>query len=171
MPLKIALLDSTVRREHFLSGSPALDRYIQQQATQDIRRRVSACFVALDDEGILHGYYTLACASVLLDELPAGIQKKLPRYAAVPAVRMGRLAVSKTSQGKGLGSALLADALVRASHSEITAYALIVDAKDQDAARFYEHHGFITLSNHPLQLFLPLATVSSLVNKQQRLNR
>lgn len=166
MPFTISLLDPTVRRDQFISGSPSLDRYIQQQATQDIRRRVSACFVALDPERVMHGYYTLACASVLLDQLPSAIQKKLPRYAAVPTVRMGRLAVAKESQGLGLGAALLADALVRASQSEITAFALIVDAKDQQAAHFYEHHGFLTLSNHPLSLFLPLASVSGLVQKK-----
>jgi predicted N-acetyltransferase YhbS len=90
--------------------------------------------MALNSHRQLLAYYTLASASVLLDQLPSAIQKKLPRYAAVPAVRMGRLAVDKSHRQKGLGSALLADALTRACRSEITAFALIV----LSAPWFYE---------------------------------
>jgi len=77
------------------------------------------------------------------------------------AVRMGRLAVDQAFKGKGLGGALLADALDRAARSEIAAYALMVDAKNEPAAAFYQHHGFITLPDSPLALFLPLAHVST----------
>lgn len=87
------------------------------------------------------------------------MRKKLPRYPSVPAVRMGRLAVDQRFKGQGLGGALLADALDRAVNAEIAAYALLVDAKDEPAACFYRHHGFITLPDSPLALFLPLATV------------
>lgn len=72
---------------------------------------------------------------------------------------MGRLAVDQNFKGQGLGGALLADALDRAIRSEIAAYALVVDAKDELAAAFYRHHGFIALPDAPLTLFLPLATV------------
>ncbi|MNT74146.1 Mycothiol acetyltransferase [compost metagenome] len=104
----------------------------------------------------------MASASVLLDKLPASIAKKLPRDPTVPAVRLGRLAVDKTHRGKGLGGALLADALERAIRAEIAAYALLVDAKDDAAAAFYKHHGFIALPESPLTQFLPLATYRSL---------
>ena len=144
-----------------------LDRYIREQASQDIRRRVSACFMALNSHRQLLAYYTLASASVLLDQLPSTIQKKLPRYAAVPAVRMGRLAVDKSHRQKGLGSTLLADALTRACRSEITAFALIVDAKDHEAIQFYRHHGFMSLSHQGQSLFLPLASASGLVHSQR----
>lgn len=76
-------------------------------------------------------------------------------------MRLGRLAVDQTFKGQGLGGALLADALHRAAHAEIAAYALIVDAKDAAAAAFYRHHGFITLPDSPHSLFLPLATVGA----------
>ncbi len=144
-----------------------LDRYIREQASQDIRRRVSACFMALNSHRQLLAYYTLASASVLLDQLPSTIQKKLPRYAAVPAVRMGRLAVDKSHRQKGLGSTLLADALTRACRSEITAFALIVDAKDHEAIQFYRHHGFMSLSHQGQNLFLPLASASGLVHSKR----
>lgn len=146
-------------RTEFRSGSDPLDRYLREQVTQDIRRRVAACFVALADGQRIAGYYTLASANLLLADLPASIGKKLPRYPTVPAVRMGRLAVDQAFKGQGLGGALLADALDRAIRSEIGTYALVVDAKDESAAAFYRHHGFIALSGSPLTLFLPLATV------------
>ena len=119
---------------------------------------MAACFVALSDRQRIAGYYTLAAASLMLADLPASISKKLPRYPTVPALRMGRLAVDEAFSGQGLGGALLADALERATRSEIAAYALMVDAKDGSAVAFYGYHGFITLPDSPLTLFLPLAT-------------
>lgn len=158
-PFRLAPLDAAHDRAGFDSGSEPLNRYLREQATQDIRRRVGACFVALADGHRIAGYYTLASASLLLTDLPASTGKKLPRYPTVPAVRMGRLAVDQDFKGQGLGGALLADALDRAARSEIAAFALMVDAKDEVAAAFYRHHGLITLPNSPLTLFLPLATV------------
>lgn len=160
-PFQLALLDAAHERKTFNSGSEPLDRYLREQVTQDVRRRVAACFVASEDGTRIAGYYTLASTGLLLAELPASTGKKLPRYPTVPAVRMGRLAVDQGFKGQGLGSALLADALGRAARSEVAAYALMVDAKDETAASFYRHHGFIALPDSPRTLFLPLATVQS----------
>lgn len=157
-PFRLAPLDVAHDRAAFNSGSAPLDRYLREQVAQDVRRRVAACFVALADGQHIAGYYTLASASLLLVDLPATTAKKLPRYPTVPAVRMGRLTVDQAFKGQGLGGALLADALDRAARSEIAAYALMVDAKDEAAAAFYRHHGFIALPDSPLTLFLPLAT-------------
>jgi len=118
---------------------------------------VTACFVALDAGQRVAGYYTLASSSVFLGDLPLALNKKLPRYPSVPAVRMGRLAVDLSFKRHGLGGALLADALLRAARAEIAAYALVVDSKDASAADFYPHHGFIALSGAPGTLFLPLS--------------
>lgn len=158
-PFRVALLEAAHDRAAFHSGSEPLDRYFREQITQDIRRRAAACFVALADDQRIAGYYTLATASLLLADLPASTGKKLPRYPTVPTVRMGRLAVDQAFKGQGLGGALLADALHRTARSEIAAYALMVDAKDDAAAAFYRHHGFIPLPDSPLAMFLPLATV------------
>lgn len=158
-PFIVTPLDAVHDRAVFRCGSEPLDRYLREYASQDVRRRVSACFVALADGPRIAAYYTLASASLLLADLPATTVKKLPRYPTVPAVRMGRLAVDQAFQGQGLGGALLADALSRAVQSEIAAYALVVDAKDESAAAFYRHHGFIVLPDSPKTLFLPLATV------------
>jgi ribosomal protein S18 acetylase RimI-like enzyme len=156
-PFLLVPLDAAHDRTGFNSDSEPLNRYLREQVTQDIRRRVAACFVALKDGERIAGYYTLASASLLLVDLPASIGKKLPRYPTVPAIRMGRLAVDQDFKGQGLGGALLADALDRAIRSEIAAFALMVDAKDEAAAAFYRHHGFIALPDS-LTLFLPLAT-------------
>jgi ribosomal protein S18 acetylase RimI-like enzyme len=156
-PFLLVPLDAAHDRTGFNSDSEPLNRYLREQVTQDIRRRVAACFVALRDGQRIAGYYTLASASLLLVDLPARTGKKLPRYPTVPAIRMGRLAVDQEFKGQGLGGALLADALDRAVRSEIAAFALIVDAKDEAATAFYRHHGFIGLPDS-LSMFLPLAT-------------
>lgn len=158
-PFRLAPLDAAHDRAAFNSDSAPLNRYLREQVTQDVRRRVAACFVALADGQRIAGYYTLASASLLLADLPASTSKKLPRYPTVPAVRMGHLAIDQAFKGQGLGGALLADALDRAARAEIAAYALMVDAKDESAADFYRHHGFIALPDSPRTLFLPLATV------------
>ena len=176
--IRIVPLDPDLDRGAFASGVEALDRYFRERVTQDVRRRVASCFVALDREGgvsakgrpegehrsaehegtSVSGFYTLSAASVLLADLPAAVATRLPRYPTVPAVRLGRLAVARTRRGQGLGAALLADALARSLASEIAAFALIVDAKDDMASAFYRHHGFLPFADAPGTLFLPLAT-------------
>lgn len=158
-PWRVTRLDAGHERAAFDCGVPALDRYLREQVNQDVRRRITACFVALAEESRVIAYYTLASASLLLADLPAGQSRRLPRYPTVPAVRLGRLAVDRSCAGQGLGGALLADALLRAARSEIAAYALLVDAKDECAAAFYRHHSFLSLPDTPQVLFLPLATV------------
>ncbi len=161
---QVVLLGTKHDRAGFHCESDALNRYLKEQVTQDMRRRVAACFVALTEDQRIAGYYTLASASVMLNDLPISIGNRLPRYPSIPAIRMGRLAVDQEYTGQGLGGAMLADALERAVRSEIAAYALVVDAKDKATAEFYLHHGFMALPNTPLTLFLPLATVRKTQN-------
>lgn len=144
-------------RNAFSCGVPALDSYLASQAGQDIKRRVSACYVALEvTSGKVAGFYTLAAGSVPLNDLPPALAKRLPRYPSVPVARVGRLAIDQTFQGQKLGAALLADAAVRSARSEAAIFALIVDAKDVGAAAFYRHHGFEPFGGNPLQLIVPL---------------
>ncbi len=161
-PFQLVPFDTTLDRTAFSCGAEQLNRYLREQVTQDARRRVAACFVALAEGQRIAGYYTLASASIRLADLPASTGKKMPRYPTVPAVRMGRLAVDQAFKGRGLGAALLADALTRAVRSEIAASALVVDAKDETAAALYRHHGFIALPDAALTLFLSLASVLKL---------
>ena len=152
-----APLGPTHDRAGFSCGVAALDRYIRELATQDIRRRVSNCFVAVAAAGKLAGYYTLAAASLPLAELASEHSRRLPRYDAFPAGLVGRLAVDQTLRGQGLGSALLVDAITRVLRAEPAIFALIVDAKDAAALNFYRHHGFQTFAHRPMSLYLPLA--------------
>lgn len=101
-----------------------------------------------------------ASTSLWLTDITESIGKKLPRYPLLPDVRMGRLAVNQDFVGLGLGGALLADALAHTLRSEIAAYTLVVDAKDDSAAAFYQYHGMIAFPNQPLTLFLPFVTAS-----------
>jgi len=147
-------------RSEFSCGEDALDRYFRAQVTQDIRRRVANCFVAVEvASGTLVGFYTLAAAGVPLLDLPPTVTKKLPRYPTVPAIRVGRLAVEKRFQGRGLGAALLADAATRSLRADVAAFLLLVEAKNDSAVAFYEKLGFIRFESQPRNLFLPLATV------------
>lgn len=142
----------------FVSGSDVLDRYLREQVSQDVKRRITTCFVAVSvDSGEVAGFYTLTATSVALSALAPEVSKKLPRYPVVPAALLGRLAVAKTYQGQGLGGVLLANALLRVARAELGIFALLVDAKDEAAQRFYEHHGFTLLPETERRLCLPVA--------------
>jgi len=159
-PFRVELL-AEHDRAAFSCGEPALDRYFQTQVTQDVRRHVANCFVAVDAEsGIVAGFYTIAAASIPAPDLPPEVTKKLPRYPSLPAVRIGRLAVDAKFQGQKLGAAVLADATARALDAAPASCTLLVDAKNDEAVAFYEHHGFQRLVSQPRTLFLPLATIA-----------
>jgi ribosomal protein S18 acetylase RimI-like enzyme len=134
-------------RASFHSGSENLDRYFREQLSQDMRRRVANCFVAVDPSGDTAGFYTLAATSVALNVIAPDRARRLPRYPLIRAVLLGRLAVAQNHQDRHLGAALVADALLRAAHSDIAAHLMVVDAKDEKAARFYEHLEFERLAD------------------------
>jgi len=163
-PFRLEALRRDHARAGFTCGQPALDRYLGTQATQDIRRRIANCFVAVDvATGALAGFYAIAAASIPMVELPAEAARRLPRYPTIPAVRIGRLAVDRRFQGRGVGAALLADAAQRCMQAPPAVFTLLVDAKDDTAVRFYEHHGFRRLAGAPRTLFLPLATAEQIL--------
>ena len=145
-------------RSAFASATPPLDDWLRQTAQQHQRRGLSKTFVAiLDDEpGRILGYYALTACEVLTETLPDNLNRKLPRK--IPAVRLGRLAVDRTVQGRGLGAHLLMDAISRSRRvlDHIGIHALFVDAKDEAAAAFYAKYGFRPLPGDPLMLVLPL---------------
>jgi ribosomal protein S18 acetylase RimI-like enzyme len=158
---RIEVLGSQHEREKFSCGVEALDRYFLERVTQDVRRRATVCYVALEiDTGRVAGYYTLAAGGVPLTDMPEDIIKRLPRYPSVPVAKLGRLAIDLDFQGQRLGGALLWDAVTRALRSEVAVFALVVDAKDDHAKAFYRHLGFTTLGSLPQQLFLPLANLT-----------
>lgn len=160
--LRVEPLSSSHDRSRFESGVEPLDRYFRTQAGQDARKNMAAPFVLLLPDGTVAGYYTLSSTSVLLGDLPNETVRKLPKYPLVPATLLGRLAVDRRQQGKGFGRFLLADALCRAAMSEIASFAVIVDAKDENARRFYEGESFLPFPDQPMKLFRPMAEIAAL---------
>lgn len=158
-PFGIESLSSDHDRSSFSCGNPALDRYLREQATQDMKRLFSSCFVLIDRPAErIAGFYTLAATSVLAEDLPADTLKKLPRYPVLPAALVGRLAVDQAYRRQGLGGVLLADAALRILNGDVKAFAVIVDAKEDDSAAFYRAQGFQALVSRPMSMFLPLGT-------------
>lgn len=135
-----------------------LDEYIRRYASQDVRRNVARIFAATTehDRRCLAGFYSLSAGSVSATELPESIRRKLPRYP-IPVALLGCLAVDMASQGKGLGSILLADACGKVMQaSQVLAVAgIVVDAKTEVAATFYRHFGFVDLPGQQGRLLLP----------------
>jgi GNAT superfamily N-acetyltransferase len=160
--LRVEVLGPQHDRTSFESGAGPLDRYFKMQAGQDARKNMAAPFVLLLPDGTVAGYYTLSSSAVDVGEWPAQIVRKLPRYPLVPATLLGRLAVDRKQQGRGYGRYLLADALFRSLGSEIASFAVIVDAKDENARRFYERESFLPFPDQPMKLFLPMTDIAEL---------
>ncbi len=155
-------------RSAFDCGNDDLNRYIRQQARQDAEKRVAAPFVLVEpDTSIVRGFYTLSASLISCDELPETLRKKLPRYEQLPVILMGRLARDKTISERGVGEFLLVNALRRClEHAQqIAAMAVVVDAKDEDAASFYRHFDFMPLATTPMRLFLPMQQIAVLFGK------
>lgn len=147
-------------RSLFNCGDTSLNTYFHLSAGQDNKKNVSVTYIMLLGEEIV-GFYTLSANSILLADLPPERAKKLPRYDKIPVTLLGRLAVSLPHQRKGFGSLLLADALKRslASASEIGSYAVIVDAKNIEAEKFYLTFGFLPFAE-TRKLYMPMQTVA-----------
>jgi GNAT superfamily N-acetyltransferase len=164
--VKIEPLGKKHDRAAFSCGKEQLDRYLRQQASQDARRHVAAPFVAVSEESpkTILGYYTLSAFAVELGSLPEAVANRLPHYPLVPATLLGRLAVDRMHKGRGLGEFLLMDALHRAhaQSAQIASAALVVDAMDDEAHRFYRHFDFIAFPERQDRLFLPMATIGKL---------
>lgn len=145
-------------------GRPMLDGYLHTQAKQDIKRKLSVCFILADDQNNVKGHYTLSSATISRDILPDDLRKRLPpSYSDLPATLLGRLAVDSNYQGQGLGELLLTDALSRSLtvSGEVGSMVVIVDPIDAGAIDFYKKFGFILLPDSG-KMFLPMASVSEL---------
>lgn len=157
--------NSSHNRNDFSCGKEILDIYFKTQANQDIKRKLSSCFVLVDKVTSAHtGYYTLSNSSIPLDLIPDQIRKKLPKsYKNIPATLLGGLAVDLNYQGKGVGKILLIDALKRSYEISqiIGSFAIIVDPLDEAAEEFYLKYGFIKLPDSG-KMFLTIKTIEFL---------
>lgn len=150
-------------RHKFECGVPFLNDYLLNRATQDVKRYISACFVCcIKEEHQVIGYYTLSSMHLTLRELPQDISRKMPHYPYIPATLLGRLAITKEWQGKGLGEILLIDALFRSYKSEVASSAVVVDIYDEKVKSFYGRYGFKELMDNPSKLFLPMTVIQKL---------
>ena len=167
MDLIISPLHKSHDRKSFDCGEQSLNQYLYQYASQDIKRRINKVFVASPPETPrqIIGYYSLSAGSLYTSDLPKKLQRRLPRYP-VPVVLLVQLATAKSLQGKGIGSMLIADALQRITHASqvMAVYAVVVDALNDRAAEFYRQFGFISLPSQPLSMFLPMDSVSALID-------
>ena len=154
-------------RRHFSCGNDRLDQYLRERGSQDVRRNLSVVFVLQGgDADEVAGYYTLSSLSLDPGELPADIIKKLrlPQARAIPVTLIGQFAIDQNYQGQGLGERLLLDALERiwVASKRVASWAVVVDAIDEDAVRFWRAYEFIAFPKSPSRLFLPMATVAQL---------
>jgi GNAT superfamily N-acetyltransferase len=158
-------LNSKHKKSDFSCGKEMLDTYIQKQANQDIKRKLSSCFVITETEtNLIKGYYTLSSNSIPSEFIPDQIRKKLPRsYNSIPTTLLGRLAIDDRFQGQGIGKLMLIDALKRSYEisKTIGSFAVVVDPIDQDAENFYNKYGFIKLPDSG-KMFLLMKTISQL---------
>ena len=160
----IQRLDRSHDRTAFDCGKPALDDWLKRLAGQHQRRDLARIYVAVErSERRVLGYYALSTHHVVCEALPKQQAKGLPPLD-VPVILLGRLAVDKTVQRRGLGEHLLIDALRRADHlaDHIGVRAVEVHAIDDDARGFYLKYGFVALRDDPHHLYLPLHIVRQL---------
>lgn len=151
-------------RDKFDCGEESLNAFLRTYAGQNARRDISRTHVALpENSNEIAGYYTLSSGSVTIEDFPAELAKRLPKYP-VPTVHLGRLAVDRCFRGRGLGGLLLIDALqrVRSLADQVGIYAVTVYALNANARQFYEHHGFLTLEDETDHLYLPMTAIRNL---------
>ena len=161
----IELLDKKHNRKDFDCGKELLNDYLKTQARQDVKRKLSACFVLVDSETkVIQGYYTLSNNSIPLSSFSEQIRKKLPKsYNSISTTLLGRLAIDKKYQGKGIGKILLIDALKRSYgiSNEIGSFGIIVDPIDDEAKGFYQKYDFIELPDSK-KMFIATQTLKEL---------
>jgi ribosomal protein S18 acetylase RimI-like enzyme len=150
-------------RDRFSCGIESLDVYLKSRARQDKDKYAAAVFVMAEGATVV-GYYTLSAYTVNAGELPEELARKLPRYPNLPATLIGRLAVDSRYQRQGLGEELLMDALKKAldSASRVASLAVVVEAENERAAKWYAAYGFKQFPDHPDKLFLAMKTIEKL---------
>lgn len=167
MEISIEPLGKQHDRTTFSCGQPALDDWFRHRASQDEKRNVARVFVAVTPDLGVIGFYSLSSLSLSLESLPEEVAHRLPRYDAIPAALIGRLARDERVRGSGVGELLLADAIQRilGAGRSVAVFAIVVDAKDDRAADFYQAFGFRVFPLQPRRLFLLAATAAAGLQK------
>ena len=167
MNLSFEPLRKSHDRASFTCGEPALDEWFRKRASQDEKRNIARVFVAVDraQRNAVVGFYSLSAFTLVLDSLPDDLARKLPRYDAIAAALIGRLARCETVRGQGVGELLLADAIKRilAADATLAIFAVVVDAMSERAVEFYRSFGFVPLPDSPRRLFLLTSTARAVL--------
>lgn len=147
-------------RKKFDCGEQPLNTYIQRFARQNAQNNLGETYVLTNNEQDILGFYTISTASLDYNAYPQN--KGLPKYA-IPSALIGRLAVDQKYKGFGYGKLLLVDAIKRVVKvsDEIGIHCITVDAKDDNAKKFYEHFGFEELSDEKNHLYISIEKVKN----------
>jgi len=167
MALVITPLGKEHDRKRFSCGQPDLDDWFRHRASQDDKRNIARVFVAADDDLGIVGFYSLSTFMLALEDLPQEMARRLPRYDAIPAALIGRLARDLRVRGRGIGDLLLADAVRRTLDAgrTLAIYAIVVEAKDAAASAFYQEFGFRPFPLRPQRLFLLASTAAAALER------
>lgn len=167
MPITFEALSKRHDRSLFRCGDQELDEWFQKRAGQDERRNLARVFVALEGGAEIVGFYSLSAFTLSLDEVPSELASKLPHYDRIPAALIGRLARHEQCRGMGIGEILIADALQRIVNvaQDLAVFAIIVDAKNENASDFYQSFGFTPFPMHPKRLFMLTSTAAAALKK------
>jgi len=149
----------------FSCGVEALDEYLKRYARGNHKKGIGTTFVLIEEEEVA-GYYTISMGAIEFRSIPFVYQSGVPKYPT-PIARIGRLAVASHKKGKKLGRILLMDAVCRIWNAaqSVAAYGIVVDAKNEEVAGFYQHFGFVRFDDASLSFFLPFSFVRELLNE------
>ncbi len=163
--MEVVLLNPKIHdRTNFNCEEDLLSDYLKQQASQDIKKSLAACFVIADQTHKIIGYYTLSNDSLHRNEIPEEYKKKVPQNYGVPVTLLGRLARDISAKGTGVGEHLLLDALQRSYHISVKgigSMAVIVDPINENAVAFYRKYGFTLLPDSG-KMFLPMKVIAQI---------
>jgi GNAT superfamily N-acetyltransferase len=162
---RIEAISRSHQRTRFACGVPALDDHLARFARQNHESGIAKTFVAVapgDPRRIL-GYYSISAGAIDRENLPPRAGKRFPDFP-IPVARLARLAVDREFQGRGLGEDLIMDALNRVlrASGDVGIVAVLIDAKDEKAKRFYARYEFECLPDQPLVLWLPMSAIARL---------
>lgn len=167
MQLKFKRLDNSIECIGFDCGEEALNKFLSLRALTEMSRRLSVTTVALDQRtASIIGFYSISPTQIAKESLSKREGRGVP-YDLVPGIRIGRLAISKKYQGKGFGAKLLRHALQKCLKisEEFGGRVVVVDAKNEMVAAFYERYGFKSIKDDPLVFVLKVSTLVKIENK------
>ncbi len=152
--------------DSFDSGEVSLDDWLKKRALKNQASGASRCFVVCEGNQVI-GYYSLSAGAISHDATPKSMRRNMPN--PLPVLLLGRLAIHKKFHNKGLGSALLRDAMLRAVNiaHDAGVFAILVHALSEEAKQFYLSRGFVESPLQPMTLMMTLETIRSVLMQNE----